>query len=305
MIPASPATDSRRPRNPPAAAALADRAVPRPGFSLVELLVVLAIIGTVTGMLLPAVQRSREAARRTACGNGIRQTALGVVSYEAARRTFPAGWDAVPREPDAPHGTQHAWSATILPLVGEGPLAARIDPTRVWDAAGGNDVASDQSVATYVCPSGIVFSPGKSDYGGVSGSWIIAEGVPFAGPAGFHNGMLFAVDGDHRPARAASVTDGLGRTLLVAEAVDRGTADAAPGDPAAAGRWARINCFAQAATFVNTRGSDIASNHPGGANGAFADGRVAFLGDSMDPVVLSAICTRNGGEAEASSSGGP
>ncbi|MCE9629495.1 MAG: DUF1559 domain-containing protein [Planctomycetia bacterium] len=261
----------------------------------------IAIIGTLIGLLLPAVQRARESARMATCSTNLRQIALGVCSYESARRSFPAGYDATPHEPALPEGTQHAWSSVILPTIDEQSLASRINYASRWDAPGGNDIASDQSVATYACASGIVPSIGKADYGGVAGSWIVEEGIPFAGAAGFSNGILFAVDADHRPARAASVTDGLSQTLLVAEAADRGTANEPADAPDATGRWARINCFAQSASFINTRGSDIASNHVGGAQVAFADGRVTFLSDMTEPRVLAAICTRNGGEAESSS----
>ncbi len=271
----------------------------RTGFTLVELLAVIAIIGVLVGLLLPAVQSSRESARRTRCANNIRQSALAVGSYESARRIFPAGCDLVPRPPALPQGTQHAWSSSILPYIDEAALAARIDYAKAWDAPGGNDVASDTGIGLYVCPSGIVSTPGKSDYGGVAGAWIVADGVPFPGVAGFTSGLLFPVDGDQRAVRAATISDGLSRTLLVAEAVDRANADAPADDPAATGRWARLNCFAQATSFINTRGSDIASNHHGGAHAAYADSHIDFLDETMDPVVLAAICTRGGGEASA------
>ena len=293
MIPAIEPIRSRR---------LGERLAPRRrAFSLVEMLAVIAIVSTLVGLVLPTVQRVRESARMVTCGTNVRETALGVCSYESARRSFPAGYDATPHDPNLPEGTQHAWSSVILPSIDEQGLASQINYANRWDAPGGNDVASDQAVATYACPSGIVPSVGKADYGGIAGSWIFEEGVPFPGPAGFFNGILFAVDDDHRPARAAAVTDGLSQTLLIAEAVDRSTADESPDDPHATGRWARINCFAQSAAFINTRGSDIASNHVGGAQAAIADGRVTFLTDITDPRVLAAICTRNGGEASASS----
>jgi hypothetical protein len=265
---------------------------------------VIAIVGTLLGMLLPAVQRARELSRRTACGHHVRLTALGVVGYESARRHFPAGCDMVPRGASLPVGTQHAWSSFILPFVEESGLAGRIDYSRSWNAPGGNRAASNEVVSAYVCPSGLLPAAGKSDYGGISGSWIVSAGVPFHGAAGLTAGLLFADDGGHPPATAADVTDGLSRTLLVAEAVDRGTAEPAADDAEAAGRWARINCFAQAAAFVNAFGSDIASHHDGGAQAALADGRVTFLGDSIDPAVLSALCTRNGGETTAPSPDG-
>lgn len=271
--------------------------VGRRAFTLVELLAVLAIIGTLIGLLLPAVHRARELSRKTRCATNIRQTALGLCAYESARRRFPAGYDLLPRGNAASNGTEHAWSSFILPYIEEGRISDRIDYTKLWNAAGGNDIAGRQAVATYVCPSGIVMAAGKADYAGISGSWIMSAGVPFLGAEGLSNGMLFADDGEHRASTAADATDGLSRTLLVAEAIDRGNATAPDHDPDATGRWARINCFAQSAAFVNALGSDITSHHVGGAQAACGDGRVTFLSDSMDPAVLSALCTRNGGEA--------
>lgn len=270
----------------------------RAAFSLVELLVVIGIVGALLGMVLPAMQTVRETSRRSACGNNLRQCALGTLGYDVARGMFPPGCDLEPVGASMPDGTQHAWSTFILSQIEEGGLASRIDLRKLWNAPGGNDEASAATVAVYVCPSGIVSTIGKADYGGVSGSWIMADGVHFRGAEGLSNGMLVAVDKDVRPVRGRTVTDGVSNTLLVAEAVDRHDPDDTDADTA--GRWARINCFAQSAAFVNTRGSDIRSNHPHGAQGGFADGHVAFLNDSMDPTVLSAICTRNGGEAVAS-----
>jgi prepilin-type N-terminal cleavage/methylation domain-containing protein/prepilin-type processing-associated H-X9-DG protein len=271
----------------------------RGGFSLVELLVVIAIIGTLVGLVLPALQRVREAARRSACGNNVRQAALGTLAYESAKRRFPAGCDQRAAEPALPSGTLHAWSSLILPFIEEVRTAGQIDYRRLWNAAGGNDLASKQRIATYICPSALLTYVGKADYGGVAGAWMLGvEGVPFSGPEGLTNGMLVPVDDPTVAVTAAGATDGLGTTLLITESVDRGpSAVTDPEDPA--GRWAPHNCFAQAAAFVNGDTGDIRSPHPGGAQAAFADGRVAFLEETMDPVVLAAICTRNGGESAA------
>lgn len=273
------------------------------GFALVELLTVVAILAVLVGLLLPAIQRAREVARRTACGTNVRHLALAVGGYESAHRRFPAGCDQVPVPPHLPVGTLHAWSSLVLPFLDESGLAGRIDYARFWNAAGGNDVASRSRIAAYICPSALLAHIGKADYGGVSGAWMLGvDDVPFAGSAGLTNGMLVSRDTGMQPVTAATVTDGLACTLLVAESTDRGPPPAAePAHDDPAGRWATMNCFAQAAAFVNAEAGDIRGPHPGGAQAAFADGRVAFLNEQMDPAVLAALCTRNGGEPAASS----
>jgi prepilin-type N-terminal cleavage/methylation domain-containing protein/prepilin-type processing-associated H-X9-DG protein len=299
MIPATPnAAFPHAPHGHPPA---------RTGFALVELLAVIAILAVLVGLVLPAVQRAREAARRTACGSNVRQVALAVAGYEAAYRRFPAGCDQVPMQPHLPAGTLHAWSSLVLPFLEESGVAGRIDHGRFWNAAGGNDAASRSRIAAYICPSALLAHIGKADYGGVSGAWMLGvDDVPFTGPDGLANGMLVPRDAGMQPVTAAAATDGLACTLLVAESSDRGPPPATEPDPDdPAGRWATMNCFAQAAAFINAETSDIRGPHPGGAEVAFADGRVTFLNEHMDPVVLAAICTRNGGESAAGSSAVP
>jgi len=281
------------------------RRVGRCGFSLVELLVVIAVIGTIIGMTLPAVQRARESARRASCSNNIRQCTLGVLAWESARRCYPPGCDLVPRGAALPQGTQHAWSTFILTHIEEAALASRINLRKAWDDPSGNDAASDAAIGLYLCPGGVITSIGKADYAGISGAWIMMDGVPFFGAEGLSNGTLVSVDETVKPVRPSSVADGTSHTLLLGESVDRADRDDVGDDENKAGRWAWLNCFAQSQGFVNARRLDIHSNHPGGAHVSFADGRIVFLTDTTEPAVLSAICTRNGGEALASTASVP
>ncbi|MFM8415426.1 MAG: DUF1559 domain-containing protein [Planctomycetota bacterium] len=265
------------------------------GFSLVELLAVVAILGTLVSLSLPAVQTAREAARRASCSNNLRQMGVAIANYESARRAFPPGDDAFTRR-------HHAWSSYILPFLEERSTAARIDYARPWNDPRGNADAADAIVSTYVCPSGIQMFPGKQDYGGVLGtSVMLDEGEPL--PEGWeHGGVLYATSEDcPRPCRAAEVTDGLSRTLLVSEGVDRGyremDGDALIGNS----RWAcGTNCFLHNSPVLNTKEVDgFRSNHLGGVHGLYGDGHVSFMADATMPEALRAICTKAGGESPA------
>ena len=116
------------------------------GFTLVELLVVIAIIGLLIALLLPAVQSTREASRRSRCQNNLKQLSLGLVTYVSARGGLPpsildnmkAGMSSFAPADNAPG---FAWSALILPFVEQAPLWDRLKTatnggTVNWQSAG-------------------------------------------------------------------------------------------------------------------------------------------------------------------------
>jgi len=292
--------------------AIAPRTAPS-GFTLVELLAVLAIICTLIGLLLPAVQRVREASRRMQCSNNLKQMGVALANYEQAKKRFPPGNEQTGQR-------FHAWSSYVLPFLEQSTVSDRIDYSKHWDDVGGNSAIADQTIPTYVCPSGIKSFAGKQDYAGVLGSSINRNGEQLAIVNSkdlqfLTSGVLYAtgttlyVPGTvpaqqpRLPASVAQVSDGLSKTLLVIEAVDREQVGAADTRKSGDAGWAcGSNCCSLNARVINMPGENdngFRSLHIGGIYGLFGDGRVTFISESIDAPSLIAICTKSGGETES------
>jgi len=132
----------------------------RTAFTLVELLVVIAIIAMLVSLLLPAVQSAREAARRSACQNNMRQLGLGVLNFESARQGLPSFSELVsfpPTDPggelrtDLPGAMKFSWIVSILPFIEEQALHDAFDFTRPADEQPNNPQAIQPAVL--LCPS--------------------------------------------------------------------------------------------------------------------------------------------------------
>lgn len=144
----------------------------RRGFSLIELLVVIGIIATLIGLLLPAVQRVREGAMQTQCRNNLRQVALAVLQYEVDHKRLPPagtgyGWCEVSiLFKSDPHIVNQNGLALLLPYLEQGSLNARLDRTKAFCLA--------------VTPHGVTSAwPTGSQLGAPNGSNPVQNGSSF------------------------------------------------------------------------------------------------------------------------------
>ncbi|MCA9247840.1 MAG: DUF1559 domain-containing protein [Planctomycetales bacterium] len=196
----------------------------RSGFTLIELLVVMIIIALLVGLLLPAVQRARAAARRTASTNKLKQIALGVANFEAANSHFPPSWQA----PETAQGDNlNGWSihALLLPHLEQSVIFNELDfrqpysdAPAVVTADGTSQLLTSLRVDTYVSPNEPRDEPRIENgvpanyplsYAANLGTWFVWD------PASRQGG-----DGAFYPnsnLRASSFTDGLSNTLCFAE----------------------------------------------------------------------------------------
>jgi len=250
----------------------------RSGFTLVELLSAVAIIGVLMSLLLAAVQASRDSARRTSCAQRLHNQSLALAEFQAAHQYFPPGRAYSPAR-------EYSWCVELLPHLDQAALYSRLDRSRPWSDAA-NWEAAQTALHIFRCPAAIRKFPGKTDYGGIMGStYTVSPGFDF------ENGVMIET-GKWRNnfLTPAEIVDGLSQTIALAECVDR--------DQDAGGLWVSgYNAFSHDNGTINGQVTDdICSRHPGGAFVAFADGRVKFLSQHTAPEIVGGLCTRNGGE---------
>ena len=187
------------------------------GFTLIELLVVIGIIGLLIGLLLPAIQFAREAARRSQCSNNLRQIGVALANYQSAMGRFPPV-TVVPTD-----RTFQPWSAQarLLPYLEEVNLANLID----WKQSPqftGNPLAAKTRVDVYLCPSEVNdrerpdpqsgdpnFTHYPLNYAANMGTWMVWDPNTRQGGGG-----SFSPNSNHR---TASFRDGTSTTLAFAE----------------------------------------------------------------------------------------
>jgi prepilin-type N-terminal cleavage/methylation domain-containing protein len=270
---------------------------PRHGFTIVELLVVIAIVGLLVALLLPAVQASRESARRAQCQNNLKQLGIALHNYHDTYKVFPrGGW--------APTSANLSWTSAILPQLEEralfNSLNASVPYTDPANLAPGWTVlpvllcpTSPKDTLWRISPDLPSSSPNRyarTDYGAVNGERALRS--PTATNSPERGAMIL-----EKNVSLAAITDGASHTILVGECPEGINS-----------MWISVkNVFDQSAP-INPlatvapvyvfwdNGQEINSYHAGGAFTLFADGSVHFLFEDMDVGILAALCSRSGGE---------
>src|SRR5687767_13327070 len=127
----------------------------RTGFTLIELLVVIAIIAVLIGLLVPAVQKVREAAARAKCSDQLRQLGLGLHNYASARRHLPSSGQGTNygTSPPSVAFELHSTFTLLVPYVEQDNVDRQFDLSKAYNATAGNQAAARTVLAILICPT--------------------------------------------------------------------------------------------------------------------------------------------------------
>jgi prepilin-type N-terminal cleavage/methylation domain-containing protein/prepilin-type processing-associated H-X9-DG protein len=276
----------------------------RPGFTLVELLVVTAIIGMLVGLLLPAINAARESGRRTTCTNNLKQTGLALLSFQEETGCFPPGYRSFGTYVDGATDTSPGWGwgAYILPYLEDRATYKSIN-FNLPVSAPQNAAAVQTFIKAFLCPSDLPPQAAFPVTDGFSKSIALAAPSSYAACCGSDESDTFDATGNgifyrNSKTRTADITDGPSHTIMVGErawayskgiwagamndgVIMRGAMNTNPGSPdgsAPAATLVLSHCH-----LINTANDtdggldDFSSLHPGGANVVYADGSVQFV----------------------------
>jgi prepilin-type N-terminal cleavage/methylation domain-containing protein/prepilin-type processing-associated H-X9-DG protein len=295
----------------------------RQAFTLIELLVVIAIIAVLIGLLLPAVQKVREAAARMSCSNNLKQIGLALHGYHDANQAFPtANSLAISSNPSYAYGTFASMFTTILPFLEQVPLYNQFLPTPAFDNPAGQTGLRILRCPSMRGPLNAQYLVGWSSYAGCNGTL----NADYTSNIALDNGIIvrnnFYGTGNQSGVRITDIADGTSNTLMVGEMgfeltdcpcySGQSTVKDASGNTVYCGgmtAWANgysgasygntlllFNTIAPGSASVTYRSATFRGDHTNGVNFLFGDGSVHFLSNGMQLSTYQALSTRNGGE---------
>ncbi|MFO0847049.1 MAG: DUF1559 domain-containing protein [Gemmataceae bacterium] len=317
---------------------MARRARGPSGFTLIELLVVIAIVAILIGLLLPAVQKVREAAARMTCSNNLKQQILGMHNYAAAFDHYPP---AIKNDAKQPYDyfPGWGWGTLVLPFVEQEPLYKALDPdgrpfgpqvSYVTARPTHTDGLGQTRLRVFRCPSDPApdlngFRLGVSTAGGgyqpdPNGPFALSNYRAICGTDAAPGGVFVAnqdrngVMWQNSKVRFTDISDGTSNTVVVGECVFEPDPKKAGDQPKWAAVWAghtgyfnggvRISDtmwhLDEASAKINGEASQaFGSRHPGGAFFGFGDGSVRLFRDGVDPGLVKWLGCRNDGKVIA------